>query len=180
MNAFSLGDVPVRSVGLAPPLIDEPPLLDGEPEFSCEGCGTALEYAGRGRKPKWCANCKSSSPRKLRSVPTGSNDKLAGMATDLLCQANNMAGVGFMLFQLNGTAMALAAREDAFRIQAYEALKTDPALCKMILKGGSTSGKIMLVVAYAMLAVSIAPVAIEEIKEKRAAKAEANSEETEG
>lgn len=171
MTAISLDDMPVRSspvVGL-PTMNDESPTLNGESEFACSGCGEKLEYSGRGRKPKWCGDCRPKATRKTTSIPSGNNDKLAAMATDVLCQANNVTGMVLMLMQFNGTAHKLIERETPFRMQAYEALKTDPALCKSILKGGAKSGKIMLISAYAMLAISIAPTAIEEFKEKRVA-----------
>ena len=150
---------------------DAMPDLSGEIEFPCSGCGTALEYGGRGRKPKWCAECK---PRRnggtARAIPSGSNDKMAATALDILCQGNAALSMGAMLIRLNRTASKIGACEDGFRIQAYEALKTDPSLCKLILKGGATSGKMMLVLAYGMLGAAVAPIAIEEFKERQAEK----------
>lgn len=182
MSALSLEDVPVRAVphinGLPPLIPDDAPDVSGMPEFSCETCGKELHYGGRGRKPKYCDEHKRSTTTRS-SGGTTSNEKLASAALDILVQANNLCGMGLMLMQMPRTASAIAMREDPFRVQALEALKADPALCKMILKAGATSGKAMLFMAYGMLAISIAPVAFEEIKERRAAKAD-SSEDSEG
>jgi hypothetical protein len=182
MSALSLEDVPVRAVphinGLPPLTPDDAPDISGVPEFSCETCGKELHYGGRGRKPKFCDEHKRNSSTRS-SGSTTSNEKIASAALDILVQANNLCGMGLMLMQMPQTASAIAMREDAFRVQALEALKADPALCRMILKAGATSGKAMLFMAYGMLAISIAPVALEEIKAKKAAKAE-QDEESEG
>lgn len=180
MSALSLEDVPVRPVlnGLPPLMPDETPDVNGVPEYSCEVCGTELHYSGRGRKPKRCdAHKRNTTARSAGS--SSSNEKLAAAALDILVQANNLCGMGLMLMQMPKTASAIAMREDPFRVQALEALKADPALCRMILKAGATSGKAMLFMAYGMLAISIAPVALEEIKERRAANAD-SSEDSEG
>lgn len=156
------------------PVLDEPPNFESEPDFVCEKCGKPLIYSGRGRKPKFCDEHKRSNGNGTRNVSSGNNEKLAAMAVDVLCQGNAALTVGLMFVRLNETASAIAAREDAFRAQAYEALKLDPALCKMILKGGASSGKVALIVAYAMMGASVAPVFMTEMKEKRADRAEDN------
>lgn len=163
---LSLEHIPIT------PVTDDVPPFENEPEFACVTCGKAIEYSGRGRKPKYCDEHKRSSGTGTRSAASGSNDKLAAMAVDVLCQGNAAATVGLMFARLNGTASAVAEREEPFRAQAYEALKLDPALCKSILKGGANSGKMALIIAYAMLGASVAPVFIAEMKEKRAEKAE--------
>lgn len=156
-------------VPVVPLAEDAPPLFDNEPEFTCQMCGIALEYGGRGRKPKYCdAHRRRSASTGTRSATAGSNDKLAAMAVDVLCQGNAAITVGLMLVRLNQTASELATRDDAFRAQAYEALKLDPALCKVILKGGASSGKVALMIAYAMMLASVAPTFISEMKERRA------------
>lgn len=168
---IALEDYPVTSPA------DESPMISGEPEFVCLTCGTALEYGGRGRKPKYCDEHKRQRSSSTRNtIPSGNNDKLASMAVDVLCQANALMGMGLMLGKMNKTASALADRDDAFRIQAYEALKTDPALCKMILKSGATSGKVALVISYLLLILSVAPVAVDEFKERRDEKARRDEE----
>jgi hypothetical protein len=84
-----------------------------------------------------------------------------------LIQVNGLACVSLMLVQFHATASAIAEREDAFREQVYAALVTDPALCRTILRAGTTSGKISLLIAYAMLGASVYPVARAEYNDKR-------------
>lgn len=160
------------------PLGDAPPPFETEAEYVCLTCGTAIEYSGRGRKPKYCDQHKrrASTAGNRSASGTSNNEKLAAMAVDVLCQGNAAVTVGLMFMRLNRTASAVAERDDPFRVQAYEALKLDPALCKLILKGGASSGKVALVVAYAMMAASVAPVLIEEMKERRAEKEETEDE----
>lgn len=142
-----------------------PPVTDVE--YPCDVCGReAGPYSGRGRKPKKCPEHKrgkASNTPKTR----GNNAVLAGQAVDALCQLNAFAGVGMMMTGFRATASALADREEVFREQAYAALVTDPALCRMILRAGTTSGKVSLLIAYAMLGAGIAPTAIEEYKAKK-------------
>lgn len=182
MTALSLENAPVRAVpplsGL-PPLQDETPEISGVPEFSCEVCGVELTYGGRGRKPKFCDEHKRTNTTRRSSTSGMGNEKLAAAALDVLVQGNNILAMCAMLAQLYGTASAISEREDAFRVQALEALKMDPGLCRTILKAGATGGKAALAVAYGMMLLSIAPVTIGELKAKKEAR-EAAEQEAEG
>lgn len=173
MTAYSLEDAPVNPVtslnGHRATIADEVPDLSGIPEFSCETCGKELTYSGRGRKPKFCDDHKRSSSSSKSSGSSSNNEKLAAAALDVLVQGNNVGVMILSLAQMYGTASAVSQREEAFRATALEALKADPGMARSILKAGATSGKAMLMMAYGMLAVSVAPVAIQEFKEKRAA-----------
>ncbi len=143
---------------------DEP--VPAEYEYSCDVCGKELFYAGKGRKPKKCDEHKTVQTRK----GSGTNATLARQASDALGQYNSLLCVGMMIpspnpFCLPRTASAIAVANDGFTEQAYNALLTDPALCKMILKAGGVSGKLLLLVAYGMLAVAVVPVGVEEYRE---------------
>jgi hypothetical protein len=82
-----------------------------------------------------------------------------------------------MMIGYHATAGAIAERETLFREQAYNALLTDPALCRTILKGGTTSGKVALVIAYTMFIGGVAPYTISEYKERKAEKVSAIQDE---
>ena len=156
--------LPTFITGDVPPDDESPPTPF---EYACETCGKELHYGGRGRKPKYCDEHKrggSTTPRKN----LGKNDVLAAQATEALCQMNSISAIGLMMFGLPTTASAINNAHDSFREQAYNALLTDPDLCRKILKGGTGSGKIALVIAYGMLGAAVVPVAHMEIKEKRA------------
>lgn len=180
MTAYSLEDVPVRPVphlnGLPPLTPDDTPDISGVPEYACSECGKELFYSGRGRKPTKCDDHKRTSSARS-SGSSSNNDKTAAAALEILVQGNNIVAMAAMMGQFFRTASAISDREDAFRVQAMEALKADPALARTIVKAGATSGKAMLLFAYGMLAVSIAPVTLQEIKERRATKAEAEDTE---
>lgn len=113
----------------------------------------------------------SDTPKPKRGYTSGGskNDALAESAADLLAQLNGLLAMGAMTIGFTDTASTIAERNDAFKLQAIEALKTDPALCKQILKAGSTSGKVALILAYGMMAASVIPTGIVEYRDKKAA-----------
>lgn len=159
-------DVPIFSDEKVPR--DEPAVTG--PEFSCETCGKELTYAGRGRKPKYCEEHRkggNSGGKGKRVTGLGQNAQLAAQAAEALIQVNGLLSIGLMLAQMPVTAETLKTAEDGFREQAYNALLTDPALCKTILKGGTTSGKVSLLIAYGMLGAAVAPVGVMEFRQRQ-------------
>ena len=147
-------------------------------EYACQTCGKELHYGGRGRKPKFCDEHKKGGSSNTVSRK-GGNVQLATQAADALVQLNSLCAMGLMLAHLPETAGALASTEEGFRQQAINSLITDPALCKTILKAGTTSGKVSLLIAYAMLASAVVPVAVVEVKEAQALKAADDANRTE-
>jgi len=145
-------------------------------EYACQVCGKELHYGGRGRKPKFCDEHKKGGSG-TGVARKGGNVQLATQAADALVQLNSLCVMGLMLAQLPQTAGALAGTEDGFREQAIAALVTDPALCKSILKAGTTSGKVSLLIAYAMLGGAVVPVGVMEFKERAKAAEDANRSE---
>ena len=159
-----------------------PPVSDVE--YPCEVCGNeAGPYGGRGRKPKYCADHRRGPTRKNTSgiKVTGTNDTLARQATEALCQINGFLALGAMVLSLHATAATIAEAQDTFREQTHAALLTDPDLCRTILKAGVKSGKLALLISYVMFGAAVVPVAVMEIKQKKAErdalKAEAEEQE---
>lgn len=141
-------------------------------EYPCEVCGKeAGPYGGRGRKPKRCSDHKKQT-RSSGNQPkvTGSTANIAAQATQVLVQLNGMLALGSLALGLHKTAGAIAEANPAFETAAYNALLTDPELCKFLLKSGAISGKAMLVAAYGGMGLSVAPTAVMEVKEKREAR----------
>lgn len=143
-------------------------------ENLCEvaGCNAELVYGGKGRRPKRCPEHKrSSAPAATPRATSKSvrNDSQARAAAAALSQVNGLLGMGLMLapmpYKLPATASALASAAEGFEEAAYNALLTDPKLCSLILKAGTTSGKVSLLIAYAMLAAAVIPVGIVEFRE---------------
>lgn len=156
-----------------------PETFDRLVEWPCQSCGKeAGPYVGRGPKPKLCTDCKPAAKAKAAAPGrvTGKDASVAAQATQVLIQLNGMAAIGMMAMGLHRTASAFAAANDNFEAQAYAALTTDPDLCRLILKGGVKSAKISLGMAYIGLGMSAVPVAVEEIREKKAAREAARAE----
>ncbi len=149
----------------AEPTPDEAP--ESTHELSCTECGKELVYGGRGRKPTKCDDHKRTPPTTTARRSLGKSDQLAAQATEALCQMNGILAIGVMMLGLPLTAEALETSKDVFREQAYSALLTDPGMCAMILRGGTSSGKIALVIAYGMLGATVIPVGMMEVKAKR-------------
>jgi len=112
------------------------------------------------------------SARRGASGPRGGNEVLARQAASLLAQANGLITTGLFLTGFPRTASAIAERNEPFEAQVTAALIADPALCRTILRAGGTSAKLSLLVAYGMLAGSVAPVALEEYRDMRSRRAD--------
>lgn len=156
-----------------------PPAADVEDP--CKSCGRQIDtpYGGRGRRPTQCLDCKTKggkSNAKRGPGTRGSNATLAEQATEALWQINGIVAFVAMLAQLPLTADTIRERETAFREMAYAALLTDPALCRSILKGGTQSGKLALVMCYAMFLFPVGTVASLELKRRKAERLAAQEE----
>lgn len=176
---MTVTDVPVYSDEKATVFPQDESPIDSDALY-CEVCGVEIPYAGRGRKPRKCEQHRRPSGSATRSSAgrktLGKNEALAAQATEALCQVNGLITLGVMATGLPATASAIQTADEGFREQAYAALLTDPALCQTILRAGTASGKVSLLIAYGMLAAAVTPVAMLEIKEKREAKREAMAE----
>lgn len=161
---------------------DLPPAPDPDDvtaEYTCKDCGRALAYNGRGRKPVRCSDRNGGDPEcygSRKSASTGGrkavgNDRLAEQAASVLYGLNAMIGTGAFMFGFAGTASAIARANDSFESRAIEALKMDPGMCRMILRGGASGGKLALVMAYAMFASNVVPIAAGELRARREAMA---------
>ena len=137
------------------------PNLCGHANAQGLGCIKEPGHPGRHRyRPYVNGEGSSSRPR--------ANGNLAGQAADVLAQVNDVIGLGLMMGGLTRTASALASRNDVFKEQAHAALSTDPGLCRMILRAGTSSAKLSLAISYVMLGAAVAPYAKMELDERRA------------
>jgi hypothetical protein len=164
-ETFDFSETPIPTD--TPPDLAPPSNYD----YSCETCGKELFYAGKGRHPRFCDEHKTGG--KTRGKGTGGNVVLARQASAVLSQLNGLITLGLMApvdaigLPLPETASALASAADGFDEASYNALLTDPALCRAIMRGGGASGKVALLIAYGMLAVAVVPVGMAEHKERR-------------
>lgn len=135
------------------------------PTYVCEVCGDELVYAGRGAPPKYCDKHKKTRRKTTPRKATGD----AAEAAAILSQANNMVALALMLptpFALPKTGEAITDASDKFEAEARRALEASPALARTIAKAGGISGSAGLIIAYGMLASTIAPIALQEIRER--------------
>jgi hypothetical protein len=148
-------------------------------ENPCKSCGRQIDipYGGRGRRPTQCSDCKPAKRTRSKAPGTrGSNATLAEQATEALWQINGVAAFLAMIAGMPMTAGAIQDREQSFREMCYNALLTDPGMCRFILKAGTNSAKISLTVCYGMFAAAITPTAIMEMKVKKAKAEQARAE----
>jgi hypothetical protein len=113
------------------------------------------------------ASTREEPAKAVPKVKTG-NERLAAQALELLVNLNDMVCGGLMIVGFHGTAMAISAREDAFREQAMAALLADPGLCRKLTEKAKVAGPLGLLLAYGMLGIGIAPVAATEYQDMRA------------
>lgn len=153
-------------------LLDTPPIttetIGDEYPDKCGECRKGVPYSGRGRRPKFCDEHK---PNRSKSSPraTGKGaEQTARAAAGMLSQLNGLIGMGLSMYGLTMTAEQINTANAQFEEAATQALVNDPKLAKKIIGLGATSGKATLAVAYGMLGASIAPVAVMELRHKKA------------
>ncbi len=165
MTATVFEDAVVTEIDSSPELADV--------EYPCKHCSKeAGPYGGRGPKPKVCADCrpKNSNRGSSRTKPSGNVHNLAAQAAGVLVQLNGLVSIGLMAVGMRETASAMGSCSDIFEKQAYDALLTDPDLCKLILRGGVQSARMSLGLAYVGMGTIVVPTAIQEYKVKREAR----------
>jgi len=150
---------------------DEPPPTIGDnadfdPEYPGSTADAPYGFKDNGepykRRP-WKSATSSTGSRRMPA-----SDSSARAAAALLAQLNQMIAMGItMAAGLPNTGNAILEGNKRFEETAFQALQTDPQLCKKILSVGATSGKAGLVMAYGMLGMSIVPAATAEIRERR-------------
>jgi hypothetical protein len=101
---------------------------------------------------------------KKTTAPKTGNERLAATATEKLVALNNALAVTLFTLRMPGTALGISAAEEDFRTATYEALLTDPELCRTIISMGKASGKLGLLIAYAALFYGVVPTAVAEFR----------------
>jgi hypothetical protein len=140
-------------------------------ECPCTVCGRESgPYSGRGRKPVKCAEHRATRSPSNGVRVTGNASNLAAQAAKTLVQLNHAIALGAAALSMFATSKTIFSYQETFEQQAYTALLTDPEFCKQLLRAGSKSSKASLFLCYAGMGVAVAPIAVAEIKEKRAAK----------
>lgn len=155
---------------------DEKPAIDGVP-FDPRYPGSTAD-APYGFKPNGepykrhhSGNGGSKGGKSVRNMPA--SDVQARSAAGVLATANKLLGMALLPI-LPATAVAIVDGNEQFEEMAFQALLSDPALCKKILSAGTSSGKAQLFMAYGAFGMSVAPTALAEVKAKRAERDESD------
>lgn len=135
-------------------------------ESDMDAWKTRLDKGDKPTEPAEPASPKVSdlfnqSPPK--TVRTG-NEKLAASAAQKLVDLNKGLAISLMMARMPGTALGISAEEENFREMAYNALLSDPSLCRTINALGSNSGKLTLLLAYGAMFGAVMDTAIAEYK----------------
>lgn len=138
LSGFELGDAPADDNDATP--------FDGP---TCEVCGVALEYSGKGRKPKRCDD------HKRQRAATGSrttSDVKSALA--VLDQMYGAVSLGLLMVSPPSASVWASQLE---QLQATNALVLagDKALTKSICRLGERTGKAMFVGAHVMALVPV-------------------------
>lgn len=173
------GSVPIEDDDAEPHSLDAFPFPEPDPEpiindanvKRCKTCGDPVEYSGRGKPPQYCAKHKPARSSSGTRV-SGGTSKDAAVAAEVLTQINSMIALALMIapepFKMEKTGTALSDSADKFKPQAEQALQSSPALARAIARAGGVSGGAGLIIAYGMLAATLAPIAVAEWKGKNA------------
>lgn len=132
-------------------VINSPP-KDEAPD-RCLKCGEGLTYSGRGRRPKYCDNCKrTSSPRAAKSESDGPRWKPA-LATKL---TNNLVGVAMVVSALNAfDGMAILQGSQGLANSLVDVAENDPKVRKALENFTTASAWGGVAIAAAAIAIPI-------------------------
>lgn len=147
-----------------------PDIAISSDDITCEVCGKALSYSGRGRKPKFCDEHKKSS-----SSSNGSSSRRSTRDVEAACAA--LSGAYSALAMPLMMVSPAAAREWAEQANALETrnrvfLEASPDLAKRIAAAAGKGGSTAFVLSHV---IAIAPVLRILVSERRSA---AEQEET--
>ena len=131
----------------------------------CQHVGCVNEVFRKGDRGRWPKFCDEHKTSRSTSTSKRAAPAQAKAAATVLGQVNDLLAVSLTAVSMvpavpldfSHTASALAAVNDAFVTQAEQALSTDPALCRAILRVGKMGGRAALMMAYVSLGVGIAP-----------------------
>jgi hypothetical protein len=163
---MQLTEEAIPTTDLPPITLDESPVAEpSHTDFDPEFPGSTPE-APYGYKEDGTPYKRRHGKRGKRTVVGGvvSSDKQARTAANMLGQINQIFAMALASGRFPRTAEQIAIGNDQFVEMAYQALLSDPALCRKILSAGTTSGKTGLVMAYGMLALSVTPTVRQDIQ----------------
>ena len=133
--SIALGDGRVYPSGMEINLEDSTPIgMESTPtanngDLSCEICGTELTYAGRGRKPRFCAKHRPNSSRST-STPSKKITSVDGLVSNI-ADFYSTIGVGLTLYGPTAfDGMQVASNSDKLAESWRKVLETNPSIRK--------------------------------------------------
>lgn len=143
-----------------------PPLADVE--NPCEKCGKETHWSGRGRRKKYCDDCKPTRATGGSGVRvTGNAANTAAQAAKTLASINSILAMSIGAMGFFKTMKVALDKNEDFEKTAYAALVTDPKLANQILNVGQTSAKITLGIGYLSWGMGIYPTLKDEYDAKK-------------
>ena len=155
-----------------------PPPPDDAPDapLTCEVCGTPLHYAGRGRKPRFCDEHKSSSSKSSGSTgtsrPRGSvSDKELAQACENLAAVYDIACMPLAILSPNAANLWI---QNASKLnqQNRQTLANNKELVRKINSAGQRGGSFAFILTHV---IAVAPVVAVLASDARGAAARARA-----
>lgn len=126
-------------------------------DLTCQVCGKALSYSGRGRKPKFCEDHrKTSGTSGSNRSGGGRSDKDVDAACAALAGLYELGLGPLALIDMNA-ARAWSQQIDGLNSRNRTILAGDPALARRIVASASKGGGFALALSHV---VAVAPVAL--------------------
>jgi len=152
--------------------------VDESPDFTCEVCNTPLIYSGRGRKPKFCDEHKSTSKNTTRTgSPKTVPDKELAQACDNLRLMYETALMPLMVFSPSGAAV-WATKIDALDQSNRQFLANNRDLVKRINSAGNKGGTFGFIAAHVFAILPVAGAIRMDLMSGAAQRAERRAAET--
>jgi hypothetical protein len=127
-----------------------------EPEYSCQTCGKALVYGGRGRKPRYCDEHKrGGNTTKIGARNAAGSDVIRAVAA--LEMAYGLMRTGFMMIGAVNAASDLGRAIPQLSASNMEYLSQDKELTRAINKMGKVSGRSGFILTHIL---TLGPIAI--------------------
>ena len=131
---------------------------------TCGVCGKPLTYSGRGRPPTRCDDCKPNNvkPRAASPRATAGVDQAVASIDALYA----LLSMGLMAIGAQSAASTLAMKKSTLNVSNAEFLARDPALVKLINRGGASTGRVGFFATNLVVLVPIGMAAFAELTEK--------------
>lgn len=123
---------------------------EGDSDLSCVVCGVALDYSGRGRKPKFCDEHKRSASVNGKTGRSNSG-QYAQIETAL---SANIASLGILLCVVDSTCGTVVIQQSGPIAKSLaEVAKTNPSVRKALIRATTAT-------AWGQVAAAVAPIVL--------------------